>query len=176
MRVTDHLVFRRFWYPVIPLDRLAGGPQPFTLLGTEIVLWLDRDGQPAAARDRCCHRSARLSRGVVAAGDLVCGYHGWAYDRAGAVVRIPQAKDPDRKINFKIDAYRCAARYGYAWVALDAPLYDIPALPEEDDPAFRRMASDKVGLAMRRALRALLAAHAHPLPHPPPQGARESVV
>ena len=139
MLVTKQPVLRRFWYPVIPLDHLAGGPKPFTLLGEPIVLWLDGDGQPAAARDRCCHRSAQLSRGFVAGGRLVCGYHGWEYDRAGRVVRIPQAKDPDRKINFKIDAYRCAARYGYAWVALEEPLTGMPEIPEADDPAFRRI-------------------------------------
>src|SRR5258706_10475157 len=139
MRVTDHAVFRRFWYPVMPLDRLADGPKPCPRVGTDIVLWLDRDGEPAAAVDRCCHRTAQLSRGFVEAGNLVCGYHGWTYDRAGRVVRIPQAKDPTRQINFKIDAYRCIERYGYAWVALEEPLTDIPEIPEATDPTFRRI-------------------------------------
>jgi phenylpropionate dioxygenase-like ring-hydroxylating dioxygenase large terminal subunit len=139
MLVTKQKVLRRFWYPVIPVERLADGPKPFTLLGEPIVLWRDADGRPAAAIDRCCHRTAQLSRGFVENGNLVCGYHGWAYDRAGAVVRIPQAKDPGRQINFKIDAYRCVERYGYAWVSLDEPLTDIPEIPEAADPKFRRI-------------------------------------
>jgi phenylpropionate dioxygenase-like ring-hydroxylating dioxygenase large terminal subunit len=136
MLVTQHPVFRRFWYPVIPLDRLAAGPQPFTLLGTKIVLWLDGEGQPAAARDRCCHRTAMLSRGFCENGNIVCGYHGWTFDRAGKCVRVPQF-DAARKLNFSVPAYRCTARYGYAWVALEEPLYDIPDVPEASDPAFR---------------------------------------
>jgi phenylpropionate dioxygenase-like ring-hydroxylating dioxygenase large terminal subunit len=139
MRVSEHAVFRRFWYPVMPLARLADGPQPFTLLGTEIALWLDATGEPAAARDRCCHRTARLSRGAAVDGHVQCGYHGWTFDRTGRCVRVPQWRDPARPINFSIPAYRCAARYGYAWVALDTPLYAIPEFPEAADPAFRRI-------------------------------------
>lgn len=138
MLVTQHPVFRRFWYPVIPLDRLAAGPQPFTLLNTKIVLWLDGEGAPAAARDRCCHRTAMLSRGFCENGNIVCGYHGWTFDRSGKCVRVPQF-DAARRLNFSIPAYRCVARYGYAWVALEEPLYDIPDVPEDADPAFRRI-------------------------------------
>jgi hypothetical protein len=40
MLVTQQPVLRRFWYPVMPLDHLANGPQSFTLLGQSLVLWL----------------------------------------------------------------------------------------------------------------------------------------
>jgi phenylpropionate dioxygenase-like ring-hydroxylating dioxygenase large terminal subunit len=46
MLVTRQPVLRRFWYPVMPLSRLAAGPQPFTLLGEKIVLWQRADGTP----------------------------------------------------------------------------------------------------------------------------------
>ena len=115
MLVTRQKIFGRFWYPVIPMDQLADGPKPFTLLCEKIVLWLDADGKPAATIDRCGHRTAKLSCGFVENGHLVCGYHGWTYDRAGNCVRVPQAKDPARTVNFKLDAYRCVERYGYAW-------------------------------------------------------------
>jgi phenylpropionate dioxygenase-like ring-hydroxylating dioxygenase large terminal subunit len=85
--------------------------------------------------DRCGHRTAQLSCGFVEHGHLVCGYHGWTYDRAGSCVRVPQ--DPARTVNFKLDAYRCVERYGYAWVALAEPLTDIPEIPEAADPTFR---------------------------------------
>ena len=51
MLVTKQPVLRRFWYAVMPMDRLAAGPQPFTLLGENIVLWKKADGSPAAVRD-----------------------------------------------------------------------------------------------------------------------------
>lgn len=139
MLATKQKVLRRFWYPVMPVDDLASGPKPFTLLGENIVLWLDADGKPAATIDRCCHRTAKLSCGFVENGNIVCGYHGWTFDRTGKCLRMPQAKDPARKVNFRIDGYRCDARYGYAWVALDEPLTGIPEVPEADDPTFRRI-------------------------------------
>ncbi len=49
MLTTRQPVFRRFWHAVMPLAQLeAGTPQPFTLLGERIVLFLDAQGQPAA--------------------------------------------------------------------------------------------------------------------------------
>ena len=63
MLVTQQPIFRKFWHAVMPLSELADGPNPFTLLGENIVVFLDAQGRPAALRDRCCHRTARLSKG-----------------------------------------------------------------------------------------------------------------
>ncbi|MFQ3629887.1 MAG: Rieske (2Fe-2S) protein, partial [Cyanobacteriota bacterium] len=51
MLVTQEPALRRFWYPVMPIAQLIDGPQSFTLLGQPLVLWLDRDGNPAALGD-----------------------------------------------------------------------------------------------------------------------------
>jgi phenylpropionate dioxygenase-like ring-hydroxylating dioxygenase large terminal subunit len=139
MLVTRQPVFRRFWHAVMPLAHLAEGrPMPFTLLGEPIVLFLGHDGEPAALRDRCCHRTARLSKGRCVDGALECGYHGWTYDTQGRVIRIPQygherAIPPD----YRTPAYRCTARYGYAWVALEEPIAPIPDIPEFSAPGWR---------------------------------------
>ena len=140
MLVTQQKVLRRFWYCVMPLGELEAGPTPFTLLGEHIVLWRDAQGKPAALLDRCCHRTAKLSKGFCEDGNLVCGYHGWTYDRTGMCVRIPQY-EPDVKIpsGARVQSFRCEARYGYVWVALDEPLLPIPELKEDADPGFRRI-------------------------------------
>lgn len=138
MLVTKQKILRRFWYPIIPVEQLADGPKPFTLLGEDIVLWLDADGEPAPAIDRCCHRSAKLSRGWVDGGNIVCGYHGWAYDTSGACVAVPQNEKLQQQKNFRIETYNCQSRYGYVWVCLDAePLAGIPEIAEAEDPAYR---------------------------------------
>lgn len=81
MLVTRQPVLRRFWYPVMPLSELANNqPCSFELLEQPLVLWLDVAGQPAAIRDRCCHRSAQLSKGEVLSGCVRCPYHGWSFD------------------------------------------------------------------------------------------------
>jgi phenylpropionate dioxygenase-like ring-hydroxylating dioxygenase large terminal subunit len=140
MLVTKQKVLRRYWYCVMPLELLADGPKPFTLLGENLVLWLDSDGKPAALQDRCCHRTAKLSKGFCEAGNIVCGYHGWTYDRSGACVRIPQySADVQIPSGARVKNYRCEGRYGYVWVALDEPLLPIPELKEDADPAFRRI-------------------------------------
>jgi phenylpropionate dioxygenase-like ring-hydroxylating dioxygenase large terminal subunit len=139
MLVTQQKVLRRFWYPVMPVAMVADGPRPFTLLGEPIVVWTDGDGKPAALRDRCCHRTAELSKGFCEGGNLVCGYHGWTYDRSGRCVRIPQLADASIPANSKVPAYRAEARYGYVWVALDEPLTGIPQLDEADDPTLRQI-------------------------------------
>ena len=138
MLTTQQPVFRRFWHAVMPLSHLADGPQPFTLLGESIVLFLDEHGQPAALRDRCCHRTAKLSKGWCNNGRLQCGYHGWVYDRTGQVVQIPQYEEGRRILpDFKTTAYHCVARYGYAWVALEHPVAEIPEIPEFEAPGWR---------------------------------------
>ena len=91
-------------------------------MGEDIVLFLGPDGQPAALADRCCHRTARLSKGWVDDGRIVCGYHGWTYDHAGALVRIPQFDSETVLPKHQVPPFHCAARYGYAWVALEEPL------------------------------------------------------
>jgi phenylpropionate dioxygenase-like ring-hydroxylating dioxygenase large terminal subunit len=136
---TKQPVLRRFWYAIMPLAKLKDGPQPFTLLGEPIVLFLDAKGEPAALEDRCCHRTAKLSKGWCRDGNIVCGYHGWEYDRDGKLVMIPQFPFEQPIPDAKARSYRAQSRYGYVWVALDEPLGDIPEIPEDTDSGFRRI-------------------------------------
>ncbi len=139
MLVTKQKVLRRFWYACVPLSDLAGGPKPFRLLGEDIVLFLDRDGQPAALEDRCCHRTARLSKGWIRDGNIVCGYHGWEYDRTGKLVMIPQFPFEQPVPEARARNFHAQEKYGYVWVCLDAPLADIPPIPEAGDAGYRRI-------------------------------------
>jgi phenylpropionate dioxygenase-like ring-hydroxylating dioxygenase large terminal subunit len=139
MLSTKQKVLRRFWYATVPVEKLREGPQPFTLLGEKIVLFLDAEGKPAALADRCCHRTARLSRGWCKDGHIICGYHGWEYDRTGKLVNVPQFPFEQPLPDARAQAFHSDERYGYVWVALDEPLKPIPDLPEERDPGYRRI-------------------------------------
>ena len=139
MLTTRQKTLRRFWYATVQLDELKSGPKPFRLMGEDIVLFLGSDGAPTALRDRCCHRTAKLSLGWCDEGQIVCGYHGWAYGADGYVTRIPQF-DPGAVLpRHRVQPFRCEARYGYAWVALDEPLAPIPDVPEDREPSYRRI-------------------------------------
>jgi ferredoxin-NADP reductase/phenylpropionate dioxygenase-like ring-hydroxylating dioxygenase large terminal subunit len=139
MLTTQQHLFRRFWHAIMPVHELADGPKPFRLMGIDIVLFLDETGAPRALRDRCCHRTAKLSKGWCEGGRIVCGYHGWTYDGTGKLVRVPQLDASQPVPNVAVDAYWCTARYGYAWVSLEEPIEDLFDIPEDRDPAFRRI-------------------------------------
>ena len=121
--VTQQPVLRRFWYALFPISAIADGPKPFTLLGETIVVWKTADGTPAALRDRCCHRTAKLSKGQGVDGQIVYGYHGWTYDGSGACVRIPRFTEGEKiPSGARVPAFHCQEKYGYVWVALGDPL------------------------------------------------------
>ena len=138
MLVTKQPVLRRFWYPVMLSRRLNDEPEPFTLLGSDIVLWRGAGGEVACFRDRCCHRTAKLSLGFIEDGRLVCGYHGWQYDRDGKLVNVPQFPFEQPVPEAKARQFHAQERYGYVWVALDEPLAPIPDFPE-DRAGYRRI-------------------------------------
>jgi len=139
MLQTKQPVLRKFFYPVMPMSLLADGPKHVTLFGEPVVLWLDAAGKPAAAVDRCCHRSAKLSKGWVTDGCIVCPYHGWQFNRDGRCTYFPQSELEDPPKVYKIKAYRCEERYGHVWVALDEPLADIPKFKRSGEPGFRQI-------------------------------------
>ena len=139
MLTTQQPVLRRFWYPVIPLDAVLTGPQSFTLLEQPLVLWIDGQGKPAALADRCCHRSAQLSQGIVKNGCVRCPYHGWAYDATGTCVAVPQL-DAGAAVpkTYRVPSFKCTERYGYVWVCLaNDPLLPLPDIAETADPENR---------------------------------------
>jgi phenylpropionate dioxygenase-like ring-hydroxylating dioxygenase large terminal subunit len=132
MLSTQEPVLRRFWYPVLPIADLSNSPRSFTLLGQPLVLWITDNGAPAALADRCCHRSAKLSLGIVQQNCIRCPYHGWAFDSAGICTDVPQL-DPETAIpkTYRVPSYLCEERYGYVWVCLDDdPILPIPEISE----------------------------------------------
>lgn len=142
MLSTKQPVLRRFWYPVMRATRLDDGrPHPFRLLGENIVLWRLSDGGVACVKDRCCHRTAKLSLGFVQKDHIVCGYHGWEFNCSGACVRIPQRAEgsPPPPASYCVEAYKVKERYGYVWVALGEPLTDIPELPHANVEGYRQV-------------------------------------
>lgn len=139
MYPTKQKTLRKFWYATVRTDALKDGPKPFRLLDENIVLFLDEKGEPAALRDRCCHRSAKLSKGWNNSGHIVCGYHGWAFDREGRVVVIPQLPADVEIGTHAVPRFHAKSVYGYVWVALDDPIADVPPIPEAANDGYRRI-------------------------------------
>jgi phenylpropionate dioxygenase-like ring-hydroxylating dioxygenase large terminal subunit len=136
MLTTQHNSLRRFWYPVAKAIDVTDAPLPITLLGEELAIWRIAENEFGVVRDKCPHRSAKLSNGWISHGNLVCSYHGWTYNGNGACVRIPQMPEKKPSERIVVPSYRCKPKYGYLWVALGDPLHDIPDFPEASDPSF----------------------------------------
>ena len=77
------------WYLVCPSDELKNEIKQYKILGEEIILFRNPDKTITALEDRCCHRNVNLSLGYLDKERIVCGYHGWQYDKTGSCVQIP---------------------------------------------------------------------------------------
>ena len=128
------------WYVVGESASVTDSPFSATLLGRGFVLWRTADGSVSAAVDRCPHREALLSLGDLRDGDLVCPYHGWSFDGSGACTQIP-ASGPEGPIpsSAHLDLVAVRDQYGLIWLSPGQPRGEPPKIPEDVDPAFRRL-------------------------------------
>ncbi|MBM2810983.1 MAG: phthalate 4,5-dioxygenase [Chloroflexi bacterium] len=84
-------LLRSYWQPAALSEELpvGGAPLPVRLLGEELVLFRDEQGQPGLLGIHCAHRGADLSYGRLEDGGLRCIYHGWLYDVNGRCLEQP---------------------------------------------------------------------------------------
>jgi phenylpropionate dioxygenase-like ring-hydroxylating dioxygenase large terminal subunit len=137
MRAT-HPALLEYWHPVayakdVPID----APTSARMFGVELVLWR-ADRGIAAARNRCPHRGARLSKGWLTGRQLTCPYHAWQYGGDGRCTMIPQLDD-DLPVppKARLDVVSAREAYGLVWVCLGEPVADLPRFPEGEDPRYR---------------------------------------
>lgn len=128
------------WHPVASLDQLAQTPiMRVRLLGEDLVIWRDVQSESIGVnvwQDLCVHRGAKLSRGKVVNGCLMCPYHGWTYDKEGKCTRIPAHPEQIPPTKAKVKTYHAKERYSLIWACLGEPANDIPPFPEWDLPGF----------------------------------------
>ena len=90
-----------------------------TICDEPIVFFRDPDGRVVAFEDRCPHRSAPLSRGMLVEGTLRCGYHGLRFDSNGMCVRVPGQEHIPSKACVK--SYPVVERYKCVWIWMGNP-------------------------------------------------------
>lgn len=127
------------WFVVADTAEIGSSPLPVTLLGERFVIWRAA-GSVQAARDRCPHREAPLSEGWMSGHQLTCPYHGWAFGPDGTCVEIP-ASGSDATIPPTACLRLLAVRelHGLIWMSPGIPANEPPHIPEDSDPAFRRI-------------------------------------
>ena len=100
------LVPENQWYPVLESRELGRKPLAVERFAQQWVFWRTSSGEPRAHPDRCPHLGAALSGGTIVSGELVCPFHGFAFDAAGQCTHIPAN---GRKAGFR-RAWRCRPR------------------------------------------------------------------
>lgn len=138
--ISVHPVYqtmRQFWHPVAYSSEVGEQPMAVVLMEQQIVLARIK-GKVAALDDRCAHRGAALSVGVLADDTFECPYHGWRYDVSGACVRIPARNELVEVMKPRIKSYAVCESVGIVWVCLDEqPRFPVPDFPEYDDENYR---------------------------------------
>jgi pheophorbide a oxygenase len=112
-RDEEPFVWRDHWYPVSLIEDLDPSvPTAFQLLGRELVVWKDSEGEWRVFLDKCPHRLAPLSEGRLdESGMLQCSYHGWAFKGDGSCGAIPQAATSGPEAKAKFSPRACAVSY-----------------------------------------------------------------
>jgi phenylpropionate dioxygenase-like ring-hydroxylating dioxygenase large terminal subunit len=128
------------WYVAEDAANITNKPKRVKLLGFDFVLFRDGSGKINCLSDVCVHRGASLGAGRLENGCVECPYHGWTYNGAGNVTRIPSLP-ADQKIpaRARVDSYPVELKYGWIWVFLgdlpEAERPPLPSFPEYDDTA-----------------------------------------
>jgi phenylpropionate dioxygenase-like ring-hydroxylating dioxygenase large terminal subunit len=109
-----------------------------TVCDRRIALWRTTDGAAVALDDACWHRLLPLSMGRLEGDNLVCRYHGLAFDASGRCTRMPSQ---DRiSPSACVRAYPVLEKHRFLWVWPGDPAAADPALVPDlhwnDDPAW----------------------------------------
>lgn len=128
-----------YWYPAEWSKELkAGQVKEVVFWKRSIAVFRGEDGQVRAIENRCAHRQLKLTTGHVEGCNLVCPYHGWAYDGAGRVVEIPHSLFGRKFPKFKVPDVPVQERYGIVWFfpgdPENAAKVALPDVPELEGP------------------------------------------
>ena len=139
--MVKDIILSNDWHVVARSQNLPSGKILTThLLGENLVLW--RSGkQVFVGEDRCPHRGASFAQGWVKEDNLICPYHGFAFNTSGQCVHVPAQPDraPSQLSRGCFQTYHVQERYELIWVCMGKPSQDIPALPEWGDSSYRRV-------------------------------------
>jgi phthalate 4,5-dioxygenase len=126
-------LMRRYWVPILASKEIAepDGPQVrVQILGEKLLAFRDSNGHAGLIDEFCTHRGVSLFFGRNEDCGIRCAYHGLKFDKSGACVDVPSARDnPQVHERMRIKAYPCIERGGIVWAYMGPPEHQ-PAPPE----------------------------------------------
>ena len=131
------MFIKNCWYVVawdheIPADGLFAR----TVIGEPLVVFRRGDGEIVALEDRCCHRSAPLSKGRKEGDCVRCGYHGLKFASDGLCIEVPGLDTVPPKARVRSFPVAVKNKWVFVWMG-DAALAATALLPDNfscDDP------------------------------------------
>jgi len=131
MSPTSEIV-RNQWYVAAYSEEIGEELFARTICNEPLMCYRAEDGQVVALADRCIHRRFPLSKSRRVEGDrIVCGYHGFTYDRTGACVAVPAQTRIPRSA--RVASYPVVEQDSFVWVWIGdedpAPRESIPRAP-----------------------------------------------
>lgn len=131
---------RNCWYVIaweheVPADGFFAR----VVLEEPIVVFRTAAGHWVALEDRCCHRSAPLSKGRREGDCLRCGYHGLKFDATGQCIEIPGQERIPRDMRVRSYPVVLHNKWVFVWMG-DPALADRGMLPDNfsnDHPDWR---------------------------------------
>jgi 5,5'-dehydrodivanillate O-demethylase len=84
-------LLRRYWHPVAAVGELTEEKpiKAVKVLGEELVVYRDTQGNYGLVGEHCPHRLASLAYGRVDDEGIRCPYHGWKFDSTGKCLEQP---------------------------------------------------------------------------------------
>ncbi|WP_225899675.1 aromatic ring-hydroxylating dioxygenase subunit alpha [Croceicoccus gelatinilyticus] len=108
------------------------------IMGKGVLIYRGEDGKPIGMHDRCPHRFAPLSQGHRDGDNVVCPYHGLAFNGAGNCVHNPHGRGTLPKGQV-VGTFPLVEKHGFIWIwmAEEAPDYDLVPdyAPLDEGPA-----------------------------------------
>ena len=91
-------LLRRYWIPAALTEELEGDRPiaPVRLLGEDLVLFRNQQGNPGLMQRNCPHRGADLCFGRLENGGLRCVFHGWLFAPNGQCLEQPAEPENSR--------------------------------------------------------------------------------
>ena len=130
-------IFRRHWIPACLIEEVAEpdcDPKKIRLLGEDLVVFRDSDGNLGILDELCPHRRASLVYGRNEECGLRCLYHGWKFDVNGDCVDMSSEPAGTGLVDkVKLKSYPVREAAGFVWT------YMGPAetMPEFEPPVFQ---------------------------------------
>ncbi|MCX6459833.1 MAG: aromatic ring-hydroxylating dioxygenase subunit alpha [Actinobacteria bacterium] len=126
-------LLRRYWYPIAFEQDFDTVPaKSVRLLSEDWTLYKTPSGKYGIIAEKCAHRSASLTYGVVHEDGIRCGYHGWKYDFDGQCVEQPAESDNQNfRDRVKMKSGKAQTMGGMVWVyvgpdpAPELPRFDV---------------------------------------------------